>query len=306
MSAASRRPEVWAAVPTPVARDGAVRVDLLAGLIRDLGAAGCDGVVPFGTTGEGPSFDRTERQSALEALVAAGIAPERMIVGTGCPALGETVALTRHAAGLGCAGALVLPPYFFRDATSDGLFAYVAALAERTADTRIPLWLYHIPQVAGIGFPVGTVRRLADAFPDRIAGVKDSTGDWTNTSALLAAAPALRILVGHEPHLPRAVAAGGGGTICGLVNIAPALIRALADAPDPRLQARAEALVAAISDGPFVALLKSVLATRSGERDWLNVRAPLVPEADGAALTRRIDAILAADTLDTETASAHR
>ena len=115
----------------------------------------------------------------------------------------------------GCAGCLVLPPFFLNDVSDDGLYAWYARLIEAVADPRLRVLLYHIPQVSGTPLSVDLVARLAAAFPGIIAGVKDSAGDWAHTSALLARVPQLAILVGHEPHLPRLLRAGGAGTICG-------------------------------------------------------------------------------------------
>ena len=150
-----------------------------------------------------------------------------LVAATGCAALPDTVTLTRHGVQSGCAACLVLPPFFWKDASDDGLYTSYARLIDAVGDARLRLYLYHIPQVSGVPLSVGLIARLAAAFPGIVAGVKDSAGDWNNTSALLARVPQLAIMVGHEPHLPKLMRAGGAGTICGVANVHPALVRAL-------------------------------------------------------------------------------
>ena len=193
---------LWCATLTPLDASGGVDHGLLVAHARSLLAQGVDGVAPFGTTGEGQSFSMAERIAGIEALLAAGIGPERVVAATGCAALPETVALTRHGARAGCAACLVLPPFFWKDATDDGLFTWYAKVIDAVGDPSLRIYLYHIPQVSGTPLSVDLVERLAGAFPGVIAGVKDSAGDWSNTAALLARVPQLAILVGHEPHLP--------------------------------------------------------------------------------------------------------
>jgi 4-hydroxy-tetrahydrodipicolinate synthase len=289
---------VWSAVLTPLESDGRIAHDLLARHCCDLLARGCAGVTLFGTTGEGQSLSVAERKEALERLLAAGLAPAQVTVGTGCAALPDTAELTRHAAGLGVAAALVLPPFFWREPGDEGVHAAFAALIECLGDTRIPLILYHIPQVTGVPVPPAVVGRLARAFPGIVAGVKDSSGDWDNTVALLAAAPGLAILVGHEPYLPRALAAGAVGTICGLGNVRPELIRRLHDstgtADESRLVAVVDKLADLVTGVPFVPAIKALMAAETGEARWLNVRPPLL--VPGEAERRRL--IAAARSFD--------
>ena len=126
----------------------------------------------------------------------------KVLPGTGCASLPETIALTRHAVAAGCVACLVLPPFFWKAPTDDGLFAWYSRLIEGVADDRLRLFLYHLPQISQVPLSVDLVARLASAFPGVIAGVKDSAGDWSHTAALLARLPQLAIVIGHEPHLP--------------------------------------------------------------------------------------------------------
>jgi 4-hydroxy-tetrahydrodipicolinate synthase len=269
---------LWCATLTPLTRAGGIDHTRFAAHVHALLAQGVNGVAPFGTTGEGQSFAADERRAGIDALLAAGVPGQRIVAGTGCAALPETIALSRHALAAGCLACLVLPPFFWKDATDDGLFAWYARLIEGVADARLKLLLYHLPQVSAVPLSVDLVARLAAAFPGTVVGVKDSEGNWDHTSALLARVPELTIVIGHEPHLPRLMRAGGAGTICGVANLYPDLVHALlrptVSADDEK---RIAAFIAIAFQQPFLAGFKSVLADRLHDPDWLAVRAPLLP-----------------------------
>ena len=272
---------LWCAMLTPLNSSGGVDHGLLCAHAQSLLDRGVDGVAPFGTTGEGQSFSLAERLAGVDALMAAGIANERVVAATGCAALPETIVLTRHGVQAGCAACLVLPPFFWKDATDDGLFGWYAQLIEAVADPRLRIYLYHIPQVSGTPLSVDLIARLATAFPGTIAGVKDSAGDWANTQALLSRVPQLAILVGHEPHLPRLLRAGGAGTICGVANLFPALVRALlSPAVTPVDEQRVLTFIEIAFRQPFLAGFKAILAEQTRNSAWRAVRAPLVPLAE--------------------------
>lgn len=146
-------------------------------LARFLLDNGCDGLNVLGTTGEATSFSLDQRRGVMSAYAAAGLPLDRMMVGTGAAALADAVALTRHAAELGFAGALVLPPFYYKGVHDDGLVAYIDAILAATAARQIPIYLYHFPAQSGLPWHVGLLRRLLDTFGDRIAGLKDSSGD---------------------------------------------------------------------------------------------------------------------------------
>ena len=227
-------------------------------------ARGVDGVAPFGTTGEGQSFTVAERIAGTDALLAAGIPGRQLVAATGCAALPDTVTLTRHGVQSGCAACLVLPPFFWKDASDDGLYTWYARLIDAVGDARLRLYLYHIPQVSGVPLSVDLIARLAAAFPGVVAGVKDSAGDWNNTSALLARVPQLAIMVGHEPHLPKLMRAGGAGTICGVANVHPALVRALLS-PDvtPADEGRMATFLDIAFRQPLLPAFKAIVAERT-------------------------------------------
>ena len=267
---------LWCATLTPVAPEGGVDHARLAAHVRALLAQGVEGVAPFGTTGEGQSFAVAERRAGLEALLASGIAPAQIVAATGCAAFTDTLELTRHALAVGCPRCLILPPFFFKDVSDDAVFAYFARLIERIADARLRVYLYHIPQVTAVPVRPQVVARLAGDFPGTIAGVKDSGGDLGNTMELLRRVPELSILVGHEPHLPRAMQSGGAGTICGIANLYPAVVRALLASPvSAREEERIATLLEILFSVPFLPAFKAVKAAQANDAQWRELRPPL-------------------------------
>jgi 4-hydroxy-tetrahydrodipicolinate synthase len=269
---------LWCAMLTPLDASGGVDHGMLVAHAKSLLARGVDGVAPFGTTGEGQSFSVAEREAGIDALLAGGIPGKRLVAATGCAALSESIALTRHGVQAGCAACLVLPPFFWKDATDEGLFAWYAQVIEAVGDARLRVYLYHIPQVSGTPLSVDLIARLAAAFPGIIAGVKDSAGNWDNTQALLVRVPQLAILVGHEPHLPRLLRAGGAGTICGVANVFPALVRALfSSGVTPADEQRVATFIEIAFRQPFLAGFKAILAEQTRNPAWRAVRAPLLP-----------------------------
>lgn len=287
---------LWCATLSPLDTRGAFDATRLATHAQRLFAAGVDGIAPFGTTGEGQSFSVAERRAGLDALIAAGIAPQRILAATGCAALPDAIELTRHAVAAGCVGALALPPFFFKDVTDEGIYAAYAELIDGVGDNRLRLYLYHIPQVSGVGLSVAMVSRLAAAYPAIVAGVKDSSGSFDNSRALVAALPQLSIFVGHEPHLPALRKLGGAGTICGIANLYPRLMRRLYDhSLDSKPSADLpliEAFIAALMRFPIFGALKSLQAELSGDAGWRALRAPLLPLSapDARALDQAVAA----------------
>jgi 4-hydroxy-tetrahydrodipicolinate synthase len=287
---------LWCATLSPLDKRGAFDATRLANHAQRLFAAGVDGIAPFGTTGEGQSFSVAERRAGLDALIAAGIAPQRILAAPGCAALPDAIELTRHALATGCAGVLVLPPFFFKDVTDEGIYAAYAELMDGVGDNRLRLYLYHIPQVSGVGLSVAMVSRLAAAYPAIVAGVKDSSGSFDNSRALVAALPQLSIFVGHEPHLQALRKLGGAGTICGIANLYPRLMRRLYDhSLDSKPGAELpliEGFIAALMRFPIFAALKSLQAELSGDASWRALRAPLLPlsSADVRALNQAVAA----------------
>jgi 4-hydroxy-tetrahydrodipicolinate synthase len=205
------------------------------------------GLAVFGTNSEANSLSMEERAMLLDELVAAGIDPSRMMPGTGCCSIMETVKLTKQAVGNGCAGVLMLPPFYFKDVSEEGLYRYFSEVVQRVGDARLKIYLYHIPPVAVVGVTTGLIERLLAAYPDAIAGMKDSSGDWNNTKTFLDAfaetarpvedspwrAPTARaartfdVFVGSESFLLANMRNGGVGTISATANVNPVAIHEL-------------------------------------------------------------------------------
>jgi 4-hydroxy-tetrahydrodipicolinate synthase len=276
---------LWAAATTPTDAGGAIDHAALARHARRLRDAGCDGLVLFGSCGEGPSFSISRRLTAVEAVLGAGIAPERLAVGTGCPAIADSVALTRGVLAQGITRVLLLPPYYFSAVTAEGIEDAFAAVLDGTGDPRLSACLYHIPQVCGVPVPPAVLGRLRAHYGAMVSGVKDSSGDFASFLGFRAAAPDVAALVGDERLIVRALAAGGQGTICGMANLVPKLLRRLFH--DAAAQHLIEQACAPVGDIP---LLKAVLAAMTGEAVWRNVRPPL--SAADAAEGARVAAML--------------
>src|SRR5215831_9472762 len=187
------------------------------------------GLAPFGTTSEANSMSAEERMALLDALVAAGIDPSRMMPGTGCCSITETVELTAHAVKHSCAGVLMLPPFYYKNVSEEGLYRYFSEVVQRVGDTRLKIYLYHIPPVAIVGITPKLVERLLKACPTTIAGMKDSSGDWNNTKTFLDAfaKDGFDVFVGSESFLLANMRNGGAGTISATANVNPAAIYAL-------------------------------------------------------------------------------
>lgn len=270
---------------------GAVDADRLAGHAAWLIGRGCDGVALFGTTGEGASFTAAERLAALDAVLARGVEPGRVILGVLTPVAGEAAELVRAAAERGCAAALVAPPFYFHGAPEAGVGAFLRLALEAAAQAGGRVLAYHIPQVTGNPVPLPLLAALAEAFPGTLAGVKDSTGDRAGSLALIRALPDLAVYVGNEPDIAATRAAGGAGTICGVSNFLPELVARAVTGDAAAAEAATEALervVAGLEGHDLIPALKQLTARRRGDAAWTRVRPPLVavPAEGAAALTR--------------------
>lgn len=280
---------LWAAMTTPLDAEGHVDHAALVKHGKWLVENGCDGLVPFGTTGEGTSFSAREKLAATEALLNAGIPASSIALGTGCPAIPDTIALTRDMMGLGLVHAMILPPYYYRDVSEQGLEDSFAQVIDGVGSERLRVCAYHIPQVSGVPVPAAALGRLRRRYGAIMAGVKDSTGDFESFRAFRREAPEIGTLVGAETLIARAMDEGGVGTICGMVNLVPQLVRAMLQGHDGTADMEA---ACATLEAPFIPTLKAVLAAQTGDAAWRNVRAPFRP-ADPARAAR-IAAALAA------------
>ncbi len=261
------------------------------------------GLAVFGTNSEANSLSLEERLNLLDELVADGVDPSRMMPGTGCCSIMETVKLTKQAVGNGCAGVLMLPPFYYKDVSEEGLYRYFSEVVQRVGDARLKIYLYHIPPVAVVGITTGLVERLLAAYPNVIAGMKDSSGDWNNTKTFLdafavragravstaGAARTFDVFVGSESFLLANMRNGGVGTISATVNVNPAAIHELyqnalgTSASTPAeleaLQTRLNVVREVFSSRKFpsmIAALKQAIAIYGNDPEWSRVRPPLV------------------------------
>ena len=270
-----------AALATPFTADGAIDYRRLAEHASWCLANGCDSVTAFGTTGEGASVCRAERERVLGALAGAGIEGGSLVVGVTASSVEDAAEQARIGFAFGCKALLLTPPFYFKNAAADGVFAWFSSVFDELGGAARDVILYNIPSMTAVAMPVALVQKLRDAFPGIVVGVKDSSSDWQYTQSLLAGRGDLAILVGDERHLAAAVRGGAEGAICGVANILPALVRRLAveGAEDPRITG----LVDAMAEHPIIPALKGLIAERTGEAAWLRVRPPLVA-ADPSAL----------------------
>jgi 4-hydroxy-tetrahydrodipicolinate synthase len=290
---------VWCPVLTPVdqyLRPDAARFVAHAQWLLD---EGCHGLVVFGTTGEANSFSVGERVELLDAIVEAGLPHQRMLAGTGCCALTDTVRLTSHALSLGVAGVLALPPFYYKDLTDEALFNSFDQVIQRVGDTNFKLYLYHFPSLSGVPITPGLLERLGAAYPGVLAGVKDSSGDWSNTRLLIERFPDLAIFPGAETLLLPALQAGGAGCISASCNVNPWQIRKLYDGfrsgerDLDEAQDQLNAVRKVLQLRPMIPVMKHVIADARSDPAWRRVRPPLLPlpEVEAGALESELSAL---------------
>lgn len=279
------------ALSTPFMRDG--RIDLIR-MVRQgrwVLDNGCDGFTLFGTTGEGASLSVNERYQALGAVAASGIEMgAKVLAGVSAATIDDTVAQARAGYEMGCRGLLLAPPFYFANASDDGLFRFFSAVFEKLGGELRDVVLYHIPGMTRNGISIELTLRLAEAFPGAIIGIKDSNGDWAATQERLKALKGMQVLVGDERQLARAVQKGGAGSICGLANIAPDLLRPLAH--EGKEEPRVNGMVEAILGYSFMSAIKAMIGEREGDAGWRQMRPPLDPLSP--AQTRKLAGTLAA------------
>ena len=240
------------------------------------------GLAVFGTNSEANSLSLDERIDLLDRLVGAGIDPARMMPGTGCCALTDSARLSAHAVKLGCAGVLMLPPFYYKGVSDEGLFRSFAEVIERVGEARLRVYVYHIPPVAQVPITLPLVERLLKAYPTQTAGMKDSSGDWSNTKAFLDAfaRSGFDVFAGSETFLLRNMQHGGAGCISATANVHPGPIAALFDtwtaADAPARQARLDEIRGVFSKFPMIPALKAAIAHYGGDAGWGTVRPPLV------------------------------
>jgi 4-hydroxy-tetrahydrodipicolinate synthase len=282
-----------AALITPFGADGSVDLPRLLRHGRHVLAEGCDGLTLFGTTGEGFSIGMRERAAMLGAILGCGIPGERLHAGVSATTVADAVEQSRLALGFGARGLLLAPPFYFKEPDEEGLYAWFSRTIEGIGAEARGIILYHIPGQTAVPLSVDLVGRLKRAFPGVIAGVKDSSGDKATAEAFLAAHGELAILVGDERQLAAAMRKGAEGSICGLANFAPRMLRKVIHdrADDPLIVP----LVDLVVSYPVMPAVKALVAHLHGDDGYVRMRPPLtdLPAASRAALVAAYEAILA-------------
>lgn len=293
---------IYAAAVSPFDQDGSLNAQKLVRYCQYLlSEGGCNGVAPTGTTGEGTSISMTDRLALPGVFAEAGIETDRVIFGTGAPASGDCVALTRAAVDAGYTNVLVLPPFYYKNPSDEGLYAYFAHLVETIARDDLRVYLYHFPQMSATPLSPALVTRLRNAFGAVIAGLKDSSGDFEQSRAIVEAtggvAEDFDVYPSSEAMLWDGLSIGTAGIISGSTNAFGAKAQAAkraseGPARDAAMQAVRDARAMA-GNYPLMAAMKTIEAWRSGDDEWLRMAPPLIPLStkQKAALRAELDAL---------------
>ena len=286
---------VIAAVATPIDASGAPDLKRAVNLARTLLDNGCDGLNVLGTTGEATSFSVDERKAVMSAYKAEGLLLDRLMVGTGAAAVSDAVALTHHAAELGFAGALVLPPFYYKGVPDDGLVAYIDTLVMATVDNPIPIYLYHFPAMSGLPWHVTLIKRLLESFPSRIVGLKDSSGDMAFARSAAAISPDFAVFPSTEAALLEARGGAFAGCISATANLNADLCARAWHAGDVGALDAAVAIRKLFDGKPLVSGVKALLAHIHDDPALARVKPPLAAfsTADRAAVFAGHDAVRA-------------
>jgi 4-hydroxy-tetrahydrodipicolinate synthase len=295
---ATRPGGVWAPAITPFKKDLSPDPERFVRHARWLLSNGCTGLAAFGTNSEANSLNVQERMELLEYLVAHGVPPSALMPGVGCCAFTDTVRLATHAVGLGCAGVLMLPPFYYKGVSDEGLFRSFSEVIDRVGDPRLRVYLYHIPQVAQVPISVPLIERLLKRYPETVAGLKDSSGDWNNTKAVLDAfgKTGFDVFAGSEAFLLANMRHGGVGCISAMANVnAGAIHRVFQYWRSPEADAMQQAVTATravVQKYPVIPSLKAIVARGFSDPGWMTVRPPLVEltAAQSDSLAAELDA----------------
>ncbi len=280
-------------VLTPFTPQGEPDAGRFVAFCRWLLDQGAGGLAIFGTTSEANSMSAGERMALLDRLIEAGIPAAKLMPGTGACSTTEAAALARHAVGHGCGGVLMLPPFYYKPVADDGVFAFISGVVDKVAAPALKIFLYHIPPVAVVGYSLDLVGRLIRAYPETVVGLKDSSGDWSNTAALLDHFPGFAVFPGSEVFLLDGLRKGAVGciTASGNVNV-PGIKKVYDNWRTPQadaLQAEITTVRKTLQAYPMVPALKRVVAHFHDDPDWAAVRPPMV------ALDRAQSSALLAD-----------
>ncbi|MCR8725648.1 dihydrodipicolinate synthase family protein [Frigidibacter sp. ROC022] len=280
---------VHCAAATPVTADGTPDLGLFAAHCRALLDEGCHGIAMLGTTGEANSLGLGQRKALVEAAIAGGVPAATLLPGTSAPSVADTVELTAHAVAAGAKGCVLLPPYYYKGVSDEGLFRFYADVIEGVGESRLKVVLYHIPQVTQVPISHALIERLLAAFPGTVCGIKDSSGDLENMKQMCERFPTLGVLAGADPLMLPVLGFGGAGCITATSNLRADALRVVWEGwQDPAraeevqaAQARIDAWRNLSNSHAQLPTIKTMLARSRGDMGWLNVLPPLVelPEA---------------------------
>ncbi|MFM1759379.1 MAG: hypothetical protein RLY75_649 [Pseudomonadota bacterium] len=277
----STLPAVLSPVLTPFKDDGSPDAPKLLKQCQWLEANGV-GQAIFGTNSEANSISAPQKMGVLTALIEGGLNPAHMMPGTGATSIDATVTMTRHAVQHKCAGVLMLPPFYYKDVTDDGLFAFYSEVIQKVGDAGLQIYIYNIPPVTKINLSLSLLERLTKAYPKTIVGMKDSSGDWAYTESVikLLAPSGFRVYAGSEVFLMRTLHAGGVGCISATANVNPGAIAHLAahwkEADADQQQAALDQVRSIFAQYQMIAGMKTAVAHYSKDSEWLRVRPPLM------------------------------
>ena len=286
---------VIAAITTAIDQTGEPDSARSTAFARFLLDNGCDGLNVLGTTGEATSFSMDQRKRVMSAYAASGLPLDRMMVGTGAAALADAIALTKQAAELGFAGALVLPPFYYKGVPDDGLVAYIEAIVNATAARPIPIYLYHFPAQSGLPWHVALIRRLLGEFGDRIVGLKDSSGDMAFAAEAAAVSPRFKVFPSTEAALPQARSGPFAGCISATANLNADLCARAYRSGDAAALAEAVAIRKLFDGKALVSGVKALVAHIHGDPQWARTSPPLAafPAGDRVAVVAGYEAVRA-------------
>jgi 4-hydroxy-tetrahydrodipicolinate synthase len=277
----STLPAVLSPVLTPFTADGNPDAQKLLKQCQWLEANGV-GQAIFGTNSEANSMSAQQKMGALSTLIEGGLNPAHMMPGTGATSIDATVTMTRHAVQHKCAGVLMLPPFYYKDVTDDGLFAYFSEVIQKVGDAALQVYIYNIPPVTKINLSLSLLERLTKEYPKTVIGMKDSSGDWAYTESVikLLAPSGFRVYAGSEVFLMRALRAGGVGCISATANVNPRAIAQLAahwkESDADQRQADLDQVRSIFAQYQMIAGMKTAVAHFSKDSEWLRLRPPLM------------------------------